>query len=192
MQDVVLDTCCLINLYAADHVLEPKIEGKASKRSKRQLDLKLHVPKKVQEEAKYIRKPDPNDSTQLIKTAIDLAPLLAAGALHPCDLANDSENELFVEMAVTLDDGEAACFAIAKNRSWLLATDERPTERLAQKHGLAIITTPEIIKRWADQTKATKARVAQVLRNIQTFANYLPRKTLPLHEWWTSSVKATK
>ena len=45
-------------------------------------------------------------------------------------------------LAATLALLAAVCFALAKSRGWLLATDERPTENLAKKHGVTIITTP--------------------------------------------------
>jgi len=152
----------------------------------------LHVPGKVQAEAKYIRKRDPENPAKLIKSELDLAPLFVAGALHACDLTDGAEKEMFIEAAAELDDGEAACLAIAKCRSWLLATDERPTERLAKKYGVTIITTPEIMKRWADCTRASKARLARALRNVQAFANYVPRKSLPLHGWWVTSISPPK
>jgi predicted nucleic acid-binding protein len=95
-------------------------------------------------------------------------------------------------MAVKLDDGEAECFAIAKSRGWLLATDERPTEKLAKLHGVSIITTPELVKHWADKSKASEEEVAKVLWNIQTYAHYFPRKTLPMHSWWMDLVKKIK
>jgi len=91
-----------------------------------------------------------------------------------------------------LDDGEAKCFAIAKNHGWLLATDERPTENLAKKHSVPIITTPELVKHWADKTKASEEEVAKALWNIQTYAHYFPRKTLPMHSWWMDLVKKAR
>ena len=192
MRDVVVDTCCLINLCAEEQILAPLPGQVVSKRSGRKLDLKLHVPGKVQEEAKYTRQPDPEDSSKIVKAKLDLAPFFAAGMLHACDLGDDVEKELFLKTAAILDDGEAACFAIAKIRRWLIATDERPTERLAKKYGVTIITTPEIIQRWALRTKVSKARLTLVLRNVQTFANYVPRRSLPLYDWWISALAASK
>jgi predicted nucleic acid-binding protein len=201
MQDVVLDACCVINLYAAGKILPGEAApskpprrkivrpGSSPQAKKLAFDFKLHLPVKVKREAKYVLQPDEDDQTKLVKSEIDLDPLIKAGLLHECDLEGEAETDVFVQMAVKLDDGEAACFAIAKNRGWLLATDERPTERLAKQHGVSIITTPELVKHWADKTKATEHEVAQLLWNIQTFAHYCPRKTLPLYAWWTELAK---
>ncbi len=63
---------------------------------------------------------------------------------------------------------------------------------LAKKHGVSILTTPELVKHWADKTKASEEDVAKVLWNIQTYAHYFPRKTLPMHSWWADLVKKAK
>jgi hypothetical protein len=204
MQDVVVDTCCLINLCAANRILsgEPphsprtrrKIirPGSSPSTKKPSLHFKLHIPVKVRDEARYILKPDDEDPTKLVQTQIDLSPYFQAGFLHPCDLETGKETELFVRLATRLDDGEAACFAIAVNRGWLLATDERPTERLAKQEGVTIITTPELVKHWADSSGVSEEEVAKVVWCIRTFAHYFPRKTLPLHSWWMDLLKKVK
>src|SRR5687767_14194928 len=112
MSDAIVDSCCVINLYAAGNLvtLLPS------------LGLRLHVPKKVLEESMYVRQPDPADVAKLIQRPVDLAPVLAAGLLHRCDLEGEDELDLFVQLATTLDDGEAVCLAIAKVRGWVLAT----------------------------------------------------------------------
>lgn len=200
MQDVVLDACCLINLYAAGKILTGDLpapkpprrrilrRGSSPITKKLALDFTLYIPAKVQEEAKYILQPDEDDPTKLVKAEISLGPLIEAGVLHTCDLEGE-EPELFVQMATKLDDGEAACFAIAKCRGWLLATDERPTEKLAKKHDVAIVTTPELVKHWADKAGATDEDVANILWNVQTYAHYFPRKALPMHLWWMDLVR---
>jgi predicted nucleic acid-binding protein len=166
--------------------------GSPSQARKLALDFKLHLPAKVREEACYILQPDAEDESKLVKTDIDLVPMIQAGFLHECDLEGEEETELFVQTATRLDDGEAKCFAIAKSRGWLLATDERPTENLAKKHSVPIITTPELVKHWADETKASEEEVAKALWNIQTYAHYFPRKTLPMHSWWMDLVKKAR
>jgi hypothetical protein len=208
MQDVVLDTCCLLNLCAAGKLLSAAASmslppsrrkitplgdsGKPKKPKKPALDLNLHVPAKVKEEARYLLKPDEEDKTQLVKADLDLAPYFQAGRLLPCDFESEKETELFVQLAVKLDDGEAVCFAIAMNRGWILASDDRPTERLAKQLGLTLVTTPELVKRWAENSKATEQEVAEVIHDVQTFAHYFPRKGLPLHSWWMEMVQKVK
>jgi predicted nucleic acid-binding protein len=204
MEDAVLDACCVINLYAAGKILSGEaprskpprrkiiLPGSSLQAKRLALDFRLHLPAKVKEEARYILQPDEENKSKLVKSEIDLTPLITAGFLHECELEGEEEIELFVQMATKLDDGEAVCFAIAKSRGWVLATDERPTENLARKHGVRIITKPELVKHWGEKTKAREDKVAKVLWNIQTYAHYFPRKTLPLHSWWTDLVKKAR
>ncbi len=197
MQDVVLDACCLINLVASAKILAPAPLADPTRRKLKKpgapsrgsaLKWNLHVPTKVKSEARFIRQPDKHDATKLVQAEIDLAPLFEKAILLECDLQLGLETDLFVEFATKLDDGEAVCLAIAKERGWHMASDDRPTEKLAKEHGVSLVTTPEIVKHWALSTKATEEEIGRVLRNIETYAHYFPRKSLPLYKWWTDCV----
>ena len=123
-----------------------------------------------------------------MQRAVDLAPVIGAGLLHRCDLEGEDELNLFVQLATTLDDGEAACLAIAKTRGWTLATDDRKGRREAAGLGVPVVTTPELVKAWADAAKAGEAAVAKLLRDIQDYARFAPHKTMPLHSWWVDAI----
>lgn len=178
MSDAIVDSCCVINLYAAGNLLTLLPP----------LGLRLHVPEIVLRESLYVRQPDSADASKLVQRAVDLAPVLGAGLLHRCDLEGEDELNLFVQLATTLDDGEAACLAIAKVRGWTLATDDRKGRREAGSLGVPVVTTPELVKAWADATKADDAAVAKLLRDIQDYARFAPHKTLPLHSWWVDAI----
>jgi predicted nucleic acid-binding protein len=179
MSDSILDSCCVINLYAAGNLIR---ELPAT------LGLCVHVPQKVVQESMYIRQPGPADASKLIQQAVDLSPIIGAGLLHCCDLEGEDEMNLFVQLVTTLDDGEAACLAIAKVRGWTLATDDRKCRREAAGLGVPVITTPELVKAWSDAAKADEAVVAKLLRDIQDYARFVPHKTMPLHSWWIDTV----
>jgi predicted nucleic acid-binding protein len=177
MSDNIVDSCCVINLYAAGNLftlLPP-------------LGLRLHVPKEVIGESLFIRQPDTLDAEKLVQRPVDLAPVIGAGLLHRCDLDGEEELGLFVQLATTLDDGEAACLAIAKVRGWTLATDDRKARREAGELGVPVVTTPELVKAWADATGADAGMLAKLLRDIQTYARFTPHKTMPLHSWWVDA-----
>ena len=194
MQDVALDACCLINLCAAGAVLRPPASSPAKARhgakaparatSHSGFGLSLHVPTKVTAEALYIKQPDEEDNTKLVKFPVDLQEYVAAGLLTPCDFQDQAEVELFVQMASQLGDGEAACFAIAAKRGWALATDDRRATKLAADSSLAVITTPELVKLWAENTNARDEEIVTVLENIQKFASFTPRASAPEYAWW--------
>ncbi len=195
MHDVALDACCLINLCAAGKILggesSPPLRQRrgrrgacASPKPGSGLGVNLHVPSKVAEETLYILQPDPDDASKLVKVPIDLEHYTAAGLLHECDLEGQEEIERFVQMATQLGDGEAACFAIATKRGWALATDDRRARRFAAESSLAVITTPELVKLWAENTRASDEEIAEVLQNIQRFAYFTPRANSPQFAWW--------
>ncbi len=198
MPDVALDACCLINLCAAGTILQPpsgspakaRHGAKASARAKSPpgFRLNLHVPSKVTAETLYIMQPDDEEQTKLVKQPVDLQEYMAAGLLVPCDFQEQAEVELFVQMAAQLGDGEAACFAIAKQRGWALATDDRRARRLAAESSLAVVTTPELVKLWAGNTKASDEEIVAVLQNIQRFAYFTPRANAPEYAWWMNSL----
>jgi predicted nucleic acid-binding protein len=174
MSDAIVDSCCVINLYAAGNLLTLLPP----------LGLRLHVPEKVLEESLYVRQTDPTDDTKLVQQKVDLAPALQAGLLHRCDLEGEDELTLFVELATKLDDGEAVCLAVARTRGWTLATDDRKARREAGLLAVPVVTTAELVKSWADATGAEEVAVAKLLHNIQTYARFTPHKTMPLHAWW--------
>lgn len=71
-----------------------------------------------------------------------------------------------------------------------MATDDRKGRREAAALGVPVVTTPELVKTWADATSASDADIARVLTNIQTNARFAPHKTMPLHRWWSNAIKA--
>ncbi len=170
----IVDSCCLINLYATGntlHILEV-YRGE------------LYVPQVVRDETLTIRKPSDEDVTKLVTEAIDLREALDAGLLQECCLNNELEVGSFVRFASELDDGEAVCLAIAKSRGWAVATDDRKAIRVATEVEVATITTAELVRRWVDVAKPCEDQIGQVLRRIEQFARFRPRKASPLSQWW--------
>src|SRR5216684_5526249 len=117
LPDLVVDACCLINLYAAGQILSPgptpesepvrrkvimkkRIPPEQAKEVKHRFGLafNLHVPAKVIEELLYIRRPDEDDESKLVEYLIDLTLIVNQGLLHPCDLQEQAETDLFVQL----------------------------------------------------------------------------------------------
>lgn len=133
MSDAIVDSCCVIDLYAAGNL--PALLPALGRR--------LHVPDKVLEETLAVRARDGGTAggePMLVQRAVDLAAALTAGLLHRCDLEGKDELELFVRLAAVVDDGEAACLAVAKSRGWTLATDDRKGRREAATLGVPVVT----------------------------------------------------
>lgn len=174
MPQQIADACCLINLYASGCVLDIL----------RILEGGLFVPDLVEGESLFIREKDDHDQTILVPKAIDLSEALAEGLLHRCQLENEVEAEHFVRFATAVDDGEAICLALAKCRNWVIATDDRKAIGLAEAEAIATITTAEIVKLWADSRNAADKALAEVLRRIERYARFCPRRGSPLQQWW--------
>jgi hypothetical protein len=187
--EIAVDACCLINLLASQAVLPtPSALGrrKAARRTLSALDATLYVPAMIANEALYVLRPDDGDPSNLVKEPIDLASYFAHGILRECDVLGDEETDLFVRFATRLDDGEAACLAIAHHRGWSLATDDRPATALARQAGVLIVTTAELVKQWAKNARAKKHEITTVLLTIQRYAKFVPRPNSPDAEWWFS------
>jgi predicted nucleic acid-binding protein len=180
MSERIIDACCLINLYATG--TEDSIFRACGG---------FWLPAQVQNEALRIRRFDEDTPTRLVSQNIDLGDAIAAGLIQTCQLEGQDEVGGFVRFAMELDDGEASCLAIAMSRGWTVATDDRKARRMASENGIALTSTPELIQRWVDAASPSEATVADVLKKIELFAKFRPRRNDPLHGWWTGLTEKT-
>jgi len=175
MDDVVIDACCLINLYAAgDLRTRLLVHGR-----------KWCIPSVVLRESLYIHQVQADGTT--VKIAIEIQSLIDDGSVHSCDATDGAELDLFVDFAAKIDDGEAMALAIAKSRGWTVATDDRKAIRLAEEHSVSVLTTPDLMKSWADSTDAAPEELRLALERIEKLATFSPSSRHPLHKWWNDS-----
>jgi len=169
---IILDACCVINLYA----------------SKQIEDILVAIPKSVCIAA-YIKDEEILKTYDISSNStedIDLQSLIDQSVLILVDLNLETEAETRVSFATVLDDGEAVTGAIALHRNWAIATDDKAAIRVFGREAphLQIITTPELIKYWVDKTEPPLEVVNQCLQNITVGASYRPSKKHPLYDWW--------
>lgn len=176
MADHIVDACCLINLYASGQFERIIAECGGD----------FYVTKQVQNESLIVRRPDAGDSLQLQSVPIDLSAPISAGLIHECALEGTKELQYYIQFASQLDDGEASCLAIAYSRGWMLATDDRKARTVAERFGVSIISTPELLNRWATLTSPTSDEISEVIRSIRRFAKFRPRPGSPMYDWWTA------
>lgn len=181
MDGTIIDTCCLLNLFASGKPREI-------------LDFfgGVRVSEYVQREALWIREYDHESPPQLIPRRIDLTECLDAGAIAICRLEQSREFELFMQFAQYLDEGEASVLAIAKVRGWIVATDDRKARRIAAEQSVLTITTSEMIHSWTKSEQLSDRYVGEILRDIQRFGRFVPRPTDPLYEWWMHRVESAQ
>ncbi len=177
MADNVIDACSLINLCATGE-LEAWL---------RVLGGQWHVPRAVHSESLYLRI-EQADGT-VVREAISLESAIKSKALEICEPIGKEETELYLEIAVSLDDGEAMALAIAKARQWMLATDDRKAISLANKLNVGVITTPQLVKNWSELTGTSMDAVREVLMRIQDRARFFPNDRSPLRDWWFDIVE---
>lgn len=180
MDERIIDTCCLLNLFASGEpqAILQHFGG-------------VHVSEHVQGEALWIRAFDQESPPQLIPKQIDLRECIDAGAIKVCRLEHERELDLFVHFAQQLDDGEASVLAIAMQRGWIVATDDRKARRIAAEQGVSTISTSEMLRAWGAAQGLNDRKLGERLRNVQQFGRFVPRRTDPLYQWWMRLVDET-
>ena len=173
MSKQVIDACCLINFYGSGFQREilTSVGG-------------FLIPEYVEQETLKIRSPSPDDDTVFDLSEIDLSLEINESLLIKCPLEGEAEQNDFIEFASDLDDGEAACLAIAKNRDLIVATDDRKAIRIANEANIETISTPAILKSWIESESITKEIAAKSLRNIEQNAKFKLKASHELYVWW--------
>lgn len=170
---LLLDACCAINLFATPYAGEilatfPQPIAIAQFVIEREL-LSL---------AALLSSDTSSLSEQLAKAGITIVTL------------QEAEEEQFLVFASQLDDGEVITAAIAMSRNWTIATDDRRVPSVLAKAGsvMRVVTTPELVKHWAEHTQADGVLLRSVLAGIEAKARFHPWRTHPLYAWWQASL----
>ena len=166
---VLLDACCVLNLCAAGQFLTIL----------KSLPAEIVVTTVVQERelnTLQLLQEEENDAVLEFQEAI------AQGLLKVVDFESEEEEESFINYAAILDDGESATCAIAVQRKWAIATDDRKAISFIQKEApyIQILSTPEIIKHWSEKQSIDSLVLSNVLNTIRIKGRYVPPKIKPL------------
>jgi hypothetical protein len=174
MRDHILDCCSLLNLYTGWRGLEEL----------RELGLDWHICEAVVGETEYTREYDGKGGKNIVP--VDISRFLESGMLNPVKPKTDTEFADYVSFAMEIDDGEAQAIAIAKCRNYVLLTDDRRAANFARRRdvGVRIISTPEILKAWADRAEQNEERLFDIIPRIAELAKYSPAPDAPLSAWW--------
>lgn len=173
---IILDACCVLNLYAS-YQMESILASIPA-----QVVISDYVKDR---EVLYVwAGPVGNELEE--RESVDLESFVDNGLINVAVLNEEAESSTYVNFTSQLDDGEAMTGAIAIHRNWAIATDEKKAIRLFQQEAPEnqIITTPEIIKHWADSHNPSPETIKTVLRNIRSRGRYFPDKQNLLYDWW--------
>ncbi|MCL5997147.1 MAG: hypothetical protein M1546_13990 [Chloroflexi bacterium] len=170
---IILDACCIINLCATDRMDEILVA----------IPTKVAVAEYVKEiEVLTVRNADSGNDRR-----IELRAQIDRGLIGIISLGDEIEEILFVNYAAALgDDGEAMTSAIAVNRHWGIATDDRRAISFLHREApqLPVVTTPDLLRNWADAHSPSLDDLRLTLQKIRNNAKYEPPRSHPLREWW--------
>lgn len=174
MDDHIIDCCSLLNLYT----------GWGGLTELRELRQTWYVCEAVLNEAEYTREYGADGAPVLIP--LDMRELTQSGLLHSARPETEAEIDDYVSFACEVDDGEAQALAIAKNRGFVLLTDDRKAARIAQRPDVAvrITSTAKILQAWAQVDTGNEARLRDVIVRISALARFSPRIDSPDYPWW--------
>jgi predicted nucleic acid-binding protein len=168
---LIQDACVLINLLGSGRFNDIAAG----------CGLDFAIVSAVAREALYLHNPDPN-----VREKIDLDYLIKDGTLKILDPETENEKLRYIELALSLDDGEAESVAIAESRHFALATDDKKARRLLQNEGIKIElwSTCSLLQLWQNKCSISDGDMKIVLENIFSCARYRPKAGHPDFVWW--------
>jgi predicted nucleic acid-binding protein len=172
---VVLDTSVILNLVASGYA-EAILEA---------LQAECIVCTAAAQEVIYIRADDPAQPVQ----SVSIEPWIHAKLITIVSPEGGKEEDLYVQFAAELDDGEAMSLAICHSRGFILATDDRKACRLAGSLTLPsvpVLSTAEIVHGWATKMTTQATVLRQTIQAIERRARFLPPQGDPFRDWWLS------
>jgi len=175
----IIDACALLNLYASGSL-------EAILKSRRQ---PCCVVEQVKQESLFIRKPS-DSATSYDRKPVVLEPFFQSGLLKLVKLESEAEQELFVNLAAQIDDGEAATIAVAISRRMQVVTDDKKAIRVLKQEAptLICLSTLDVVKAWSEAMAIEPTQIKTALESIIKHANYLPGKKHHLFDWWQTAV----
>lgn len=159
---LVLDACCILNFASTGHLRDILGTWHGP----------CWIPRKVSEEAITIR------DQVMIYDGFEII-----------DFDSDEEFELYVSLAGTLGDGEAATLALAFCRHGVPATDDKKARNLwsSKVPDRPIVGTPELLKAWFERMNLEPALLRIALTDVENLASYCPGKGHKLKAWWEAA-----
>ncbi|MGW4291749.1 hypothetical protein ACWEH1_01640 [Micromonospora chersina] len=174
-ESLLLDACVAINLVATDDLVEIS----------RALGTTFLMVDQAASEIGYLRD---EVRGEIVKTPIDMADYTRTGEMQFVSL-NDDELVQYVELAATVDDGEAATIAVARSRGLQMATDDRKARRICGELGmLPPKRSLAILHAYADAVALNEQAIRDRLIRVRTRASFRPGQADPDYKWWSSYV----
>jgi hypothetical protein len=179
MPPAAIDACCMIDLLSSGRAEAILRAG----------GFTWQLPFAVQGEIQYLRQHDPKQPGKLVKVPAALSGLVSSGVLTVCAPKNQKELDRYTHYATVFrSDGESMCLALAEQRKWAIATDDRKAIRVAQQVGLTVVSCPELVKAWAAAAGPDQPTLVKTLHDIQVLAQFKPNPSMPEYGWWVAQL----
>jgi predicted nucleic acid-binding protein len=175
---LVLDACCILNFCASGYFLEILQSIPAQV-----------VVTEVVKARELLTLQQLNEENQ---GAIQFQEAISKGLLLVVDFESETEQELFLNYAFELgDDGESATCAIAIQRRWAIATDDKKAISFCKQKTsqVQILSTLEIVKYWSEKANISSGVLREALTAIRTKGRYIPNRNHPLLTWWKQIIE---
>ena len=173
---LLLDASCLLNLYATGFLQE------IANTLPYQFAVADYV---LEQEALHTWLPEPDESREK-RAPVDLSPLVRKGLMHVMHLEHLEEELTFLDLAVSVDDGEAMTGALAFHRGCSMATDDRKARRVLgeQFPAVSLVSTLELLNLWAQDESVSIVELQAAMTRMRAGASYVPGYRDPLYGWW--------
>ena len=177
-ESILLDTCCLLNLIATGCFSE------VMKKDDWRYALSGIV---ADNEALYIQQESKTSNGGLEYVPINSRVLAVKSGVRIVEVGEVGEIDLYVKLAVLLDDGEAHGLAVAKSLGFCFGTDDRKAMKIASLNevDVRVFSTPAIVKHWLDAGLVTVEPHA-LLSKIERYGRFRPSVDCVLASWWSS------
>ena len=178
---LLLDASCLLNLYATGFLRE------IADTLPYQFAVADYV---LEQEALHTWVPEP-DETREERVPVDLSPLVREGQIHVMRLEHSEEELTFVDLAASIDDGEAMTGALAFHRGCSVATDDRKARRVIREWfpTVPLVSTLELLKLWAQAGSVSEVELQTAMKSMRAGASYVPGHRDSLYAWWREVIQ---
>ncbi|MBI1280139.1 MAG: hypothetical protein GC179_18565 [Anaerolineaceae bacterium] len=174
---VIVDACCIINLCATDCMGDIL----------RAAPVRFAVCSYVKDTESLAVYDGADTDGNPKRTPIELQPLVNAGLLEIVvpDWSILSPHIIMLANGGIRGMGEKISGAIAHDKNWAIATDDRDAQRklAALMPRTQVVTTLELVRNWADVENITIGVLREVLSRIQVRGNYIFPSSHQLYGW---------
>ncbi len=176
-RQILLDACCLINLYATDRIQE----------------IARTVPFHcngagfiLENEILFVKGTDAAGESEMDFQIVQSS-LIEEGLIRVCNPVKAEQTTILqLSAQFMLDQGEIISGAMAICRGYGLATDDIAARRDLRCFApdLNLFSTAELLKAWIEEASIPCREAGHVLQLIESRARFVPSRRDPLREWW--------